>query len=496
MLFSINLLGFVAVATAASATELPKLLFKDVVVIGGGASGTYAAIRLRDDENKSVAVIEKQSILVRKPQYQNLYRVSRRPINQNIQGGHVDSWTDPETGIAYDYGVKSFIDSGPALDFFDRLGVETGEMPREDVTTEYIDFKTGASVNFTPPEFPTQLAALEKFLVQAEKYEPLIQGPGYFGIPQGNEIPEDLFLPFGEFAEKYEFEDAMPFIYQTTGLGVGNITQEMTIFALQSFGASMARSTLGLQASFVPASLRNQDLYDSAAKVLGEDVLYDSTVQASIRTEWGVVLTVKNNKTGKLTIITARRLLIAVDPTEANTGTLSLDRNEKNLLSKFRYNREYTGIINNANLDKNISYFNLPSSAAPNNLLALPEAPFNARIDYMGSGHYFRVTVVGDNDMTADEAKALVQHDLDKLVEGGQIADNGDNEVSWVDFSIHGPMHARVSANELKDDFFKKLYKLQGQRSTWWTGGSFSVNFQTHLWEFDDIIIPDIIEGL
>jgi len=39
---------------------------KDVVVIGGGASGAHAAVRLREDFKKSVVVIEKQAILVAK----------------------------------------------------------------------------------------------------------------------------------------------------------------------------------------------------------------------------------------------------------------------------------------------------------------------------------------------------------------------------------------------------------------------------------------------
>ena len=37
--------------------------FLTVVVIGGGATGTYAAVRLREDYNKTVMVIEKNSIL-------------------------------------------------------------------------------------------------------------------------------------------------------------------------------------------------------------------------------------------------------------------------------------------------------------------------------------------------------------------------------------------------------------------------------------------------
>jgi flavin-dependent dehydrogenase len=36
----------------------------DVVIIGGGASGTYAAVRLRDDYGVRVTVIEEKNQLV------------------------------------------------------------------------------------------------------------------------------------------------------------------------------------------------------------------------------------------------------------------------------------------------------------------------------------------------------------------------------------------------------------------------------------------------
>ena len=47
-----------------AAAAAPRILFKDVAIVGGGASGAYAAVRLRDDYGKSIALIEKQSILV------------------------------------------------------------------------------------------------------------------------------------------------------------------------------------------------------------------------------------------------------------------------------------------------------------------------------------------------------------------------------------------------------------------------------------------------
>ena len=43
------------------------IIHRDVVVVGGGASGTYAAVRLREDFGKSVLLVEKKSHLVSRP---------------------------------------------------------------------------------------------------------------------------------------------------------------------------------------------------------------------------------------------------------------------------------------------------------------------------------------------------------------------------------------------------------------------------------------------
>lgn len=41
-----------------------RTIHRDVAIIGGGASGTYAAIRLKEDYNKTIIIVEKQSRLV------------------------------------------------------------------------------------------------------------------------------------------------------------------------------------------------------------------------------------------------------------------------------------------------------------------------------------------------------------------------------------------------------------------------------------------------
>ncbi len=42
----------------------PRILYKDVAILGGGASGSHAAVRLREDFNKSIIIVEKQDNLV------------------------------------------------------------------------------------------------------------------------------------------------------------------------------------------------------------------------------------------------------------------------------------------------------------------------------------------------------------------------------------------------------------------------------------------------
>ena len=72
------------------------IITRDVAIIGGGATGTYAAINLQL-AGKSVALVEKQDRL----------------------GGHTHTYIDPITNISVDYGVQAFWNSVfPNLAFF------------------------------------------------------------------------------------------------------------------------------------------------------------------------------------------------------------------------------------------------------------------------------------------------------------------------------------------------------------------------------------------
>jgi hypothetical protein len=68
MIFSKSLPAWLTcIVTSVSVTiaAAPRTIYKDVAILGGGASGSHAAVRLREDFNKSIVIVEKQDNLVR-----------------------------------------------------------------------------------------------------------------------------------------------------------------------------------------------------------------------------------------------------------------------------------------------------------------------------------------------------------------------------------------------------------------------------------------------
>lgn len=59
---STRAIGLAALSSAVVAAV--QTISKDVVIVGGGASGAYAAFRLREDYGKSIALIEREAALV------------------------------------------------------------------------------------------------------------------------------------------------------------------------------------------------------------------------------------------------------------------------------------------------------------------------------------------------------------------------------------------------------------------------------------------------
>ncbi|KAH6626539.1 hypothetical protein B0J18DRAFT_143314 [Chaetomium sp. MPI-SDFR-AT-0129] len=491
---TIAALRLFAVTAAASPArfgrgECAETIERDVAVIGGGASGAHAAVWLRD-AGYSVVVVERAAQL----------------------GGHTNFYTDPASGTSINVGVQGWVEYNSAFDFPHRMNVSTsGAMSFTPNTVQYIDYETGHPVaGYTAPDQADMNAALQRYLDALEQYQDLVL-PGFFNFPSDPaSIPEDLLIPFGEFAEKYNLSAALPQIWDATAQGLGDTMHVPTLWVVQACGAPFVRALLGTAASAVPDSGRLYDLYDSVAAFLGSDVLYSSAVISTTRSDDDddttnpISLKVLTTNDNKHTCIHARRLLLSMEPTPSNTSPFDLDSSETAILARFNYSTVYAGVLRHPSLQTLNAYTN--RSPAPGSLTytVFPVAPQVGRIEYVGGTEdIFALTAVGTAEDTAEGMKRRVNDAIEAMIEAGTLPPppDGDDrkrmvEVDFELFADHGHMHSRVSAEELRAGFITDLYSLQGRRNTFWTGAAFSAGFSTVVWEFNKVLLPKVIEGL
>lgn len=361
------------------------------------------------------------------------------------------------------------------------------------LTNVYADFATGETVaEYVPPTAADRTGGLKRFLEAAEPYESMLL-PGYWDFPAPEDIPDDLMLPFGEFATKYGFEAALPQMFQIPG-PVPDFVNALTLHVMQVFGAPMARALTGDAPTFTPTEHDNTELYRRIGTLLGDDVLYLSEVMGAERGDEGATLTVRDSG-GEEIIVKADRLLVAFEPTMGAMEPFDLDEGEFTVFKKWEDTKVFAGIVRHPSLPSNISLVNTVPEAAPGNYLAFPESPILARFDHMGSD-LFRVFIVTDGDLGVDGAQKLVRDSLAHLIETGTVEDGDIEDLNFAAFVDHGPMHLRARAEEISAGFIQELYALQGRRSTWYTGAAWSVQYTTLLWEFNDILLPKLLESL
>lgn len=342
--------------------------------------------------------------------------------------------------------------------------------------------------------------ALKKYLEICEKYEDLI-APSFADFPE-KDVPEDLLMKFSDFVVKYGLEAMVPRLFQVTGMGLGSVADELTLYVMQVFGAPITRTFLGLAGSFVPTSRRNQDLYDNIAKALDRDVLYSSTVVRSHRDDNGVQLLVRGQDS-KLTLVTAKKLLISFSPTMENIAPFGPDSTELDVFTTWGVNHVYAGVATHPALSDNYSFINYPSSVVPDNWLVLPETPFVVRYEYLGDRN-FRVLVTGDQGTDSIQAQSIAKetfktllHNVISSVNPEGFLAHQDEDLEILEWADHTGIHPHVPVDKLQNGFYKKLYALQGRRSTFFTGGAFAHDFTTLLWEYNDqYLLPKILTSL
>lgn len=149
----------------------------------------------------------------------------------------------------------------------------------------------------------------------------------------------------------------------------------------------------------------------------------------------------------------------------------------------------YTAVLNNTGIPDRLNIFNTDPNNQPG---SLPVAPFECILDYSGVPGYYGTRIVGADNFTEAAARQLVFEDLRRMNDAGTFPINRNPEI--IALESHAPTSMMVSVEDVRDGFYKRLYALQGQRSTYYTGYSFCTDYSAQLWNYTRVIV-DMVES-
>lgn len=442
-----------ALGSIASLIAAQDVIERDIAILGGGCSGVYAAVALKD-QNQSVVVIEREAQL----------------------GGNTLTYYDPDTGSPVNYGVLFYHDDDVSREYNERLGqsVVSGLGGN---STEYVyaDFSSGTLVkNYTA------VSVGAKYADELAKYPYLENG---FELP--DVIPDDLLLTWAQYLTKYNFTESEADATLQSPNPPGNPLDTLAIYEFNFYNNIVIEELSG--EIIHSANNDNLALYTAALAVIGEDnVLLSSTVASGNRTDSGVELIVSTS-TGDKTI-RAKQLIVAAPPQATNLATIGLDDTEESILSQIGGYPFYTGVVKNTGLPSGYTYNNVGANTSFN----VQNLPYILHFDPSTTvDGIYTYTYAALEDTTQDDVESAATAAIKTLQ---QTIDGADTtaEPTFVAFKDVSPFHPEQSAEDIKAGFYSDMYGLQGHLSTWYISSLF-VLAQSQLWNNTKNILPDIV---
>ena len=431
-----------------------SIITRDICIIGGGSTGTYSAVRL-SDSGKSVVIVEANDRL----------------------GGHTNTYTDPSTNETVDYGVIVFQNLDIVKKYFARFDVPliTASFAAPGQVNEYVDFTTGKVVAGYEPADPS--AALAAYGAQLEKYAYVENG---FDLP--DPVPADLLLPFGDFVTKYNLQSLVGFLFGFAQ-GLGNLLEQYTLYVFKNFGLGILQD---LQIGFLTTARQdNSEIYVKALAELGKNVLLQSHVIATDRSGSDGVKVLVQTPTGRKLIL-AKKLVITIPPKIDNLVGFDLSRNETSLFSQFRNRAYYTALIRHTGIPPNTSLTNIGANTPYN----LPPLPGLYSITTTRVPGLYDVKVGSATALSDAQVKSLIVDTVTRLRTAGTL---NTTVPKFAAYQSHTPFELTVSKEAIERGFYKRLYALQGQWHTWYTGAAFDTHDSSLLWQFTEGLLPGIL---
>lgn len=453
------LLGTVAILSFVGAINEQDfapddIVIRDICILGGGSTGTYAAISLKD-KAKSVVVVERHKIL----------------------GGHTETLYLGNNQYI-DYGVEGVFNDELSRKYLKRLAVDYKPLLPSTQTTEYVNFRTGKKVP-PPSGIPSVVEAAKVYRAAIEKFSYLKDG--LYNLP--DPVPEELLQPFGDFVKKTGIEGSLQ-VVKIFAHGAGNILQAPLLRVLQLCGLPQVDSLL--QGGYITPKNGMYEVYNRASEILGSDIFYETSVIETERSESGINIFVQSAN-GIRKLIKAKQLLVTFVPIIESLNGFDLVRPESSLFQKWNWVNYYVAVVKNTGMPNATTLVNADPDNTPGNL---PLPPFQLELQYPGVDGYLVSKIIGNSTFTAQQAKDLILSDLRRMGTEGTFP-GGDPEI--VVFGDHTPTTVSVSNIDVRDGFYRKLSALQGTKNTFYTGLAFCSDYSSLLWAYTETVIGEMV---
>ena len=427
------------------------VLDRDIIILGGGSSGTYAAVQLID-QNQSVVVVEKQGKL----------------------GGATHTYYDPTTGNPFDYGVQFYYPIDVVTTFLNRLEIPT-EAVSASGTAVFADFAESVLL----PNFTYTYAS--DYINELDKYPYLEEG---YYLPK--DIPEDLLLPWVKYVEKHNITTSAVGTFREPN-PAGHPLERLALFEFNGLNHVML-GELSYDAIH-DSNGDNSAIYTKAASIIGaENLLFNATVLSGSRNTSGVELLI-SDPSGQ-TRIRAKQLIVAAPPDANNLAPIGLNSHEEAVLSQIAGYPFYIGIVSNTGLPDDYTLENVGANTEYN----VPNLPFV--VSLTGAPKIPGVFAYAYSTLT-ESTQAEVEANVTAAIKNLQpllttAGSDTSAEPTYLEFQSVGPFHPEQSAEAVKNGFWTDMYNLQGYRNTWYISSLFVLN-TAQLWNNTEALLPHII---
>lgn len=461
-----------------NAGQWSEVVTRDVCIIGGGGSGAHAAVLLKD-RNKTVAIVERN------------YRL----------GGHAETYIDPVSQTPVDLGVTIHQPIPEVLSFFQRFGVDLLNMATMEwnqpgqpankslpslgyrTIPKYSDFRSGVAVQRQQAD-PT--AAFNRAAGVLFRYICLLRGCSDF-----NPVPEDLYIPFGAFIEKYGLGDVVPTWYVYTQ-GMGDLLHMPTVYAIKYFNLDDIKALT--QGHLTAARGDTAELYSRVAEYIGKSNLFlQSTVITSNRrnettTTGRRELLISTPESG-LILLSCNQVLLTVPPTFDNLDGWDLSSEEHDVFSQLSgANGYWTGLVTNVGLNQSFTYWN----AAANTPFNIPVLPALYALTPTGVlDDVWMLKFSADTPaLTDDQVRDYIRAEIRRLQHANCVS---CTEIEFLILISHSPFMLHASSDKIREGFLGRLSALQGGfgGSMFYSGAAFHTHYSSLLWRFnEEVVIP------